>query len=1540
MFISSSRAFQALSSAERKSALSAPHRIRSRFEAHSTLGLNIDDNVDPGSPGEWGINAPLDSLDVCDCLLQLDSDSERASLLMTMATETSVATIVELRLRGNFGDFLTPVGHGATALRTSAKNTAKKMAKQKKKAGDGYNSAVVDTHGVAILEISSVEAAAKFIGELPTKEATAILSEMIRRCGQRSKQSSGPNLRRSESAFADEWQTESGTISKVVELLSAGSTAAILASAPPLFCASLLTAFSSTKLRSQAFRRLSVETQARTAAVMSPEQRAATLELIEEDSRPELEAAIDVELGGRSPKSAQKKKGFGFSLFTSSKAKANAKAEKQRAASESSEPSTTQSAVDKEKAELAKILSRGSHAMSPAETQRVQELMEKQKSSPAGDISPPEGVPRENERASAPDLMLNDVPESVSKSRSMSLPPKPTAPPPRRLSGIIPGAALAPPSDTHEEPTAAENKWSESEEDAQDDTSEPITKSRLMSLPPKPTAPPPRRFSTTIPATVLAPPSDTHEEPTAAENEWSESEEDAQDDASEPITKSRSMSLPPKPTAPPPRRFSTTIPATVLASPSDAHEEPTAAENEWSESEEDIQGNEDHEIASAVTSTHLEVKDTVAAGIPDEADSDDEWLEYDVDGQVVSDENDDGSHNDDDGNDDKWLEELSDDDEVAEKPHGGHEEDNENNGQSRNDIGGSTDETMSGIPQEISSTQSETTEEPEASAPTAASRSRSKTLEDKQAATMEMLASKNPALGAKLSALKQENEAKVAKEKALKEDAELAKKASLDTSDVMATPVEATTAASAVVESKSAEEERAIVDQPATRTMEDEQINLETANSTVITAATTSHNDNAIEEDMIQVQPEAEAVDRMETEQSLHEQDSPEVKILGEAAEPQVETEEVVPDTVEHAALSALNLKVEEGVDSEQLATEVAAPVSGSLDVEEAPIASPSKNESGEIGMDVAAHLQVEVEKVASDENEPAAASVVNLKVEIEADSEEAPIVSSSEIESGEVEKDCAVHVGTEIETALEAATSGTELLITAFSLHEAENDVACDVGVSTSVTSEVIDVEILEGTEVTIAVPAPEVAEMAPETFVEVATGPPEGVNVEEVSASNVQRKNAEIPETESQPMVKESRSRRRSSVIIGTLSGSRSVQMKAKESSWKQLSLIRAATKVQTFYRQRLAIRLVTSMKEEIAEQARAKMRAEQEAMEEEEKRIRAIENARLQAEREAKEKEEERVRAIEAARLQAEREAKEEEERVRAIEAARLQAEREAKEKEEERVRAIEAARLQAEREAKEKAMIHAAESSYLQAKRESKEIEEMRDVDAAQHFQTIDEIKDEAIQGSTESTHVKAEREAQEKERVQTTEAAPLQADKQVKEEAIEHPVNALKSKTQKDPDRIDVQAAEDILSQDNAGSNADAIAVEVIKPGAPNVSEQKLVSPRQMPREPRVSSRSVHRYAHRLLKVAFHFLFLQWRLLIFWCVLRTLYLCLLFFTCTLVDRCLSLLPRRQSHRIAARHDVAVPHRTTIQESRYNRPMLRQGPTIGPLNRLRA
>ena len=1440
MFISSSRAFQALSSAERKSALSAPHRIRSRFEAHSTLGLNIDDNVDPGSPGEWGINAPLDSLDVCDCLLQLDSDSERASLLMTMATETSVATIVELRLRGNFGDFLTPVGHGATALRTSAKNTAKKMAKQKKKAGDGYNSAVVDTHGVAILEISSVEAAAKFIGELPTKEATAILSEMIRRCGQRSKQSSGPNLRRSESAFADEWQTESGTISKVVELLSAGSTAAILASAPPLFCASFLTAFSSTKLRSQAFRRLSVETQARTAAVMSPEQRAATLELIEEDSRPELEAAIDVELGGRSPKSAQKKKGFGFSLFTSSKAKANAKAEKQRAASESSEPSTTQSAVDKEKAELAKILSRGSHAMSPAETQRVQELMEKQKSSPAGDISPPEGVPRENERASAPDLMLNDVPESVSKSRSMSLPPKPTAPPPRR-------------------------------------------------------------FSTTIPATVLAPPSDTHEEPTAAENEWSESEED-------------------------------------------------------------IQGNEDHEIASAVTSTHLEVKDTVAAGIPDEADSDDEWLEYDVDGQVVSDENDDGSHNDDDGNDDKWLEELSDDDEVAEKPHGGHEEDNENNGQSRNDIGGSTDETMSGIPQEISSTQSETTEEPEASAPTAASRSRSKTLEDKQAATMEMLASKNPALGAKLSALKQENEAKVAKEKALKEDAELAKKASLDTSDVMATPVEATTAASAVVESKSAEEERAIVDQPATRTMEDEQINLETANSTVITAATTSHNDNAIEEDMIQVQPEAEAVDRMETEQSLHEQDSPEVKILGEAAEPQVETEEVVPDTVEHAALSALNLKVEEGVDSEQLATEVAAPVSGSLDVEEAPIASPSKNESGEIGMDVAAHLQVEVEKVASDENEPAAASVVNLKVEIEADSEEAPIVSSSEIESGEVEKDCAVHVGTEIETALEAATSGTELLITAFSLHEAENDVACDVGVSTSVTSEVIDVEILEGTEVTIAVPAPEVAEMAPETFVEVATGPPEGVNVEEVSASNVQRKNAEIPETESQPMVKESRSRRRSSVIIGTLSGSRSVQMKAKESSWKQLSLIRAATKVQTFYRQRLAIRLVTSLKEEIAEQARAKMRAEQEAMEEEEKRIRAIENARLQAEREAKEKEEERVRAIEAARLQAEREAKEEEERVRAIEAARLQAEREAKEKEEERVRAIEAARLQAEREAKEKeeervraieaarlqaereakekAMIHAAESSYLQAKRESKEIEEMRDVDAAQHLQTIDEIKDEAIQGSTESTHVKAEREAQEKERVQTTEAAPLQADKQVKEEAIEHPVNALKSKTQKDPDRIDVQAAEDILSQDNAGSNADAIAVEVIKPGAPNVSEQKLVSPRQMPREPRVSSRSVHRYAHRLLKVAFHFLFLQWRLLIFWCVLRTLYLCLLFFTCTLVDRCLSLLPRRQSHRIAARHDVAVPHRTTIQESRYNRPMLRQGPTIGPLNRLRA
>jgi hypothetical protein len=313
---------------------------------------------------------------------------------------------------------------------------------------------------------------------------------------------------------------------------------------------------------------------------------------------------------------------------------------------------------------------------------------------------------------------------------------------------------------------------------------------------------------------------------------------------------------------------------------------------------------------------------------------------------------------------------------------------------------------------------------------------------------------------------------------------------------------------------------------------------------------------------------------------------------------------------------------------------------------------------------------------------------------------------------------------------------------------------------------------------------------------------------------------------------------------------------------------------------------------------------------------------------------------VRAIEAARLQAEREAKEEEEeRVRAIEAARLQAEREAKE-EEERVRAIEAARLQAEREAKEKAMIHAAESSYLQAKRESKEIEEMRDVDAAQHLQTIDEIKDEAIQGSTESTHVKAEREAQEKERVQTTEAAPLQADKQVKEEAIEHPVNALKSKTQKDPDRIDVQAAEDILSQDNAGSNADAIAVEVIKPGAPNVSEQKLVSPRQMPREPRVSSRSVHRYAHRLLKVAFHFLFLQWRLLIFWCVLRTLYLCLLFFTCTLVDRCLSLLPRRQSHRIAARHDVAVPHRTTIQESRYNRPMLRQGPTIGPLNRLRA
>lgn len=184
--------------------------------------------------------------------------------------------------------------------------------------------------GVALLDCVSPQAMATLITSLPTAEAALLLTEVARR-------SAGDG---------------EGPAGAVLSLLPSGSTASVLAAATPAARARMLGAFGSSPQRQAAFRRLSLEAQADAIAVMpSPNQRSAAMAMAEDKA--ELEAAVE--------KALKKAKGD-----TRAKNLGSAGTEEGR-----------------DQAELSKLVGKGK-ALTPAETQRVQALMQKHGNKSAG----------------------------------------------------------------------------------------------------------------------------------------------------------------------------------------------------------------------------------------------------------------------------------------------------------------------------------------------------------------------------------------------------------------------------------------------------------------------------------------------------------------------------------------------------------------------------------------------------------------------------------------------------------------------------------------------------------------------------------------------------------------------------------------------------------------------------------------------------------------------------------------------------------------------------------------------------------------------------------------------------------------------------------------------------------------------------------------------------------------------------------------------------------------------------------------------------
>jgi hypothetical protein len=228
-------------------------------------------------------------------------------------------------------------------VRASAEGKAAARRKAKKAKQSAEGAAAVAAQGAALLDCTSAQALALLVASLPTVEAALVLTEVARRFS------------------GDE---TAGPAGAVLGLLPSGSAAALLAAAAPAARARLLGAFHSAAPRQAAFRRLSLESQADAVAAMaSPSQRASALAMAEDVA--ELEGAVD---------KAIKRTGEG-----------------KRAGSPSSEGAGA--GASQEQAELAKLVGKGK-ALTPAETQRVQALMQKQGKGAGGqNVAAPAALP-------------------------------------------------------------------------------------------------------------------------------------------------------------------------------------------------------------------------------------------------------------------------------------------------------------------------------------------------------------------------------------------------------------------------------------------------------------------------------------------------------------------------------------------------------------------------------------------------------------------------------------------------------------------------------------------------------------------------------------------------------------------------------------------------------------------------------------------------------------------------------------------------------------------------------------------------------------------------------------------------------------------------------------------------------------------------------------------------------------------------------------------------------------------------------------------
>ena len=204
----------------------------------------------------------------------------------------------------------------------------KAASRRKAKKVDG--AAVAAAQGVALLDCMSPQEMAILMTTLPTAEAALLLTEVARR-------------------FSGDGEGPAGA---VLSLLPSASTASILAAATPAARTRMLGAFEGLPQRQAAFRRLSLEAQADAIAAMpSPNQRSEAIAMVED--RAELEVAVE---------------------------KALKKMERGSRAKNTGGAGTEE---DRDQAELSKLMGKGK-ALTPTETQRVQDLMQKQGNKSAG----------------------------------------------------------------------------------------------------------------------------------------------------------------------------------------------------------------------------------------------------------------------------------------------------------------------------------------------------------------------------------------------------------------------------------------------------------------------------------------------------------------------------------------------------------------------------------------------------------------------------------------------------------------------------------------------------------------------------------------------------------------------------------------------------------------------------------------------------------------------------------------------------------------------------------------------------------------------------------------------------------------------------------------------------------------------------------------------------------------------------------------------------------------------------------------------------